>query len=109
MTEEHIFDRYQKAKNERERAQHRVDESVTQFRHAADLLQYWKAVGFTGKLADGTLVRPAAPGGDVINLQGIPSLETIRNAIEGWRKAETAVRGAVEAMTTEQRRTVGEA
>lgn len=106
MPEDHVYDRYNKAKIDTDSAEDEVKRLVSKVADIATRLQNWKKLGFTGSLSDGSPIH--TPGAAiVVDINAMPPLEEIYRAVQKWRDCCTVTQGAIAAMDQDQRRTLG--
>ena len=108
MAEEHVFDRLTKAKTNEREAQQEVQTLVDAFEKASRMLQAWRVVRFRGRDEQGNSFGPLPHDRTdlTIDIQSVPSMLAIRNAIVKWTDAAGRVTAIEGSLTEEQRQTL---
>lgn len=106
MTNEHPIERYTRAYSKCEEAQAKVQRVIQRVRDNADRLKDWKKVGIrdSHRILGEDLRESMASV--VIEAKDWPTIREIDEALREYRDARTAVRGAFEVLTHEQKGTV---
>lgn len=100
MAEEHVYDRYARAKSEKQKCEESVDALDEKLMETVRKLRGWQTVGFSEDASSST-------ADQVIVVEDVPTIHEFRERIEEWRKWNNECRAAVQAMTVEQRETLG--
>lgn len=98
-----LFERIDAAVREETVAAQKVDELAKRLGEIAGKVRSWRQYQFTGKLADGTAVRPSdGPDGQIDINMHLPTLDEICVAQQKWLDATEQLQRLVDDATPQQ-------
>ena len=106
MAEEHIVDRLAKAMTAERQGNENVQSLIAKLSEAAQRLRNWETVALVWHDERG-MSHEQGVGPQFIQIDDVPTLHDIREAIAKWNAANTDVQGLRGQLTNEQRQVFG--